>query len=256
MTTVEMVLSSLCELAPLERKLDFDNVGLLVGDARQSVFSVLLTLDITKDVIEEAGTKGCQLIVSHHPLFFSLPKALRFDCPETANVAQLLQSGVSAVCMHTNLDLAAGGVNDVLLTRLQLAPAGAFGEDALGRVGFVQEEMPAGAFAAFVKQALGCRVVRFVDAGRPVSKVAVVGGSGGDQIEAALLAGCDTLVTADVKHHQFLEAQDRAFNLIDAGHYHTEHPVLDAVYALLQQRHPELTLLRSSALEQDRVLIV
>ena len=79
MTTVEMVLSSLCELAPLERKLDFDNVGLLVGDARQSVFSVLLTLDITKDVIEEAGTKGCQLIVRQHPLCFSLPKALRCD---------------------------------------------------------------------------------------------------------------------------------------------------------------------------------
>ena len=256
MTTVEMVFSSLCELAPLDLKMDFDNVGLLVGDARQRVSSVLLTLDITKDVIEEAETEGCQLIVSHHPLFFSLPRALRFDCPETANVARLLQSGISAVCMHTNLDLADGGVNDVLLARLQLAPVGELGDSALGRVGFVQEEMPACAFAAFVKQALGCRVVRYVDAGCPVSKVAVVGGSGGDQIETALLAGCDTLVTADVKHHQFLEAQDRAFNLIDAGHYHTERPVLDAVYALLQQRHPELTLLRSATLEQDRVLTV
>ena len=110
--------SSLCDMAPVERKMEFDNVGLLAGDAGQEVSRVLLCLDITMQAVEEARQQRCQLIVSHHPLFFSLPKALRCDCYETARVTRLLQYGISAICMHTNLDCAAGGVNDGLLQRL------------------------------------------------------------------------------------------------------------------------------------------
>lgn len=256
MTTVGMVLGSLCDMAPVERKMEFDNVGLLAGDAGQEVSRVLLCLDITMQAVEEARQQRCQLIVSHHPLFFSLPKALRCDCYETARVTCLLQYGISAICMHTNLDCAAGGVNDVLLQRLGLSAQGGLGEQALGRIGLCGQGMTAQAFARFVKQCLGCRVVRFVDGGRPVHRVAVVGGSGGDFVGEALEAGCDTLVTADVKHHEFLEAAERGLTLLDAGHYHTERPVLEAVRAFLEKRHPELTLVPSDTLVQDEVFAV
>ena len=134
MTTVGMVLGSLCDMAPVERKMEFDNVGLLAGDAGQEVSRVLLCLDITMQAVEEARQQRCQLIVSHHPLFFSLPKALRCDCYETARVTRLLQYGISAICMHTNLDCAAGGVNDVLLQRLGLSAQGGLGEQAVPRL--------------------------------------------------------------------------------------------------------------------------
>ena len=256
MTTVGGVLEALCRMAPIEQKMEFDNAGLLVGDAGQEVSRVLLCLDITREVIEEAKRQECQLIVSHHPLFFTLPKALRSDAYETQKVSQLIQYGISAICMHTNLDCAAGGVNDVLLQRLKLSGGGSFGEHALGRIGYCNESMALREFALFVKEALGCRVVRFVDGGRPVCKVGVVGGSGGDFVGQALLAGCDTLVTADVKHHQFLEASERGLNLLDVGHYHTERPVLDAVRAFLEEQQMSLTLIPSATLIQDGVFAV
>ena len=171
-------------------------------------------------------------------------------------MTRLLQYSISAICMHTNLDCAAGGVNDVLLQRLGLSAQGGLGEQALGRIGLCGQGMTAQAFARFVKQCLGCRVVRFVDGGRPVHRVAVVGGSGGDFVGEALEAGCDTLVTADVKHHEFLEAAERGLTLLDAGHYHTERPVLEAVRAFLEKRHPELTLVPSDTLVQDEVFAV
>ena len=224
------ILETLDKLAPISAKLEFDNAGFIAGDGEAPVSRVLLCMDVTMPVIEEAKEKDCQLIVSHHPLFFKLPKFLRADCFETAKAARLLRYGLSAIGMHTNLDL--------------------------WRMGELAAPMDASAFARQVKGQLGCEGVKVYDAGRPVHKVAVVGGSGGSYVGAALEQGCDTLVTADIKHHQWLEAEERHLNLLDAGHYHTERPVLRVVEKHLAAHHPELTLLRSKTLEQDIVLFV
>ncbi|MBQ2697872.1 MAG: Nif3-like dinuclear metal center hexameric protein [Clostridia bacterium] len=250
------ILETLDKLAPISAKLEFDNAGFIAGDGEAPVSRVLLCMDVTMPVIEEAKEKDCQLIVSHHPLFFKLPKFLRADCFETAKAARLLRYGLSAIGMHTNLDLWEGGVNDVLLDCLALSPLGNVGKDQLGRMGELAAPMDAVAFARQVKEQLGCEGVKVYDAGRPVHKVAVVGGSGGSYVGAALEQGCDTLVTADIKHHQWLEAEERHLNLLDAGHYHTERPVLRVVEKHLAAHHPELTLLRSKTLEQDIVLFV
>ena len=108
-------------------------------------------------------------------------------------------------------------------------------------------EQPLAEFAAFVKSALSCPGLRFADAGRPVRRVAVGGGSCGGAIDDVLAAGCDTLVTADLKYNHFEEAKYRGLNLIDAGHFETENPVCAVLERVLREALPELTVLRAKA---------
>lgn len=258
--TVQQLFDCLTAAAPLSLAMDFDNPGLLVGNPEQQATSALLCLDITGAVIEEAEDRGCNLIVSHHPLFFSLPKALLTGAGGPAGRAvRMLRSDLSAICLHTNMDIATGGVNDLLIQKLQLSPAGRFGrtgegeETCIGRIGLLGAPLPPADFAARVKRLLGCGVVRYLPGGRPVQRVAVVGGSGGDMAEQALEAGCDTLVTADIKHHVFLEAAEQNLTLIDAGHYHTERFLVEFFEQLIHKSYPDFPVVVSKSIERDIV---
>lgn len=238
MAKVKDIFNALQGLAPVELKLGFDNVGLLVGSWEDDVRTVLTALDITREVIGEGRRLGAELIVSHHPMFFELKSVTDGDVTG-ARVLELARSGMSAICMHTNLDRALGGVNDALAEALGLADTETFGGEAVGRVGWVEEQsLPA--FMARVKAALNADGLRFVDAGRPVNRVAVLGGAGGGDMMDAFSAGADTYVTADVKHHQFIDARELGLNLIDAGHFSTENVVVPVLAGLLEGEFPEL----------------
>jgi len=113
MPSVKDINEYLSLIAPLNYKMDFDNVGFLVGCAEAEVSHILISLDITSDVITEALDTGAQLIVSHHPLFFSLKTVTDQDIIGR-KIVRMLSGGLSAICMHTNLDAARGGVNDAL----------------------------------------------------------------------------------------------------------------------------------------------
>ncbi len=238
MAKVKEILATLEALAPTRLKMGFDNVGLLVGDGENEADRVLCALDITLDVIEEGRKMGAQLIVSHHPMFFEL-KAV--NCSDIAGrrVLALAGSGMAAICMHTNLDIAPGGVNDALARTLGLEGVAPFGEESCGRIGDVPE-MPLRDFLKIVKGALGADGLRFVDSGRAVRRVAVLGGSGGGNMTEAFEAGADTYVTADVKHHQFIDAGELGINLIDAGHFSTENVVVPVLAETIRRAHPEL----------------
>ncbi len=238
MVEIHEIFQALNELAPVEGKLGDDNVGLLVGSWEDRVERVLVALDITMDVIGEARSMGAELIVSHHPLFFERRDVTDSD-PTGARILALARSGMSAICMHTNLDVAPGGVNDALCETLGLEDTETFGPEACGRVGYVPRQSLFD-FMAHVKGALNAGGLRYVDAGRPVCRVAVLGGSGGGDMPDALAAGADTYVTADVKHHQFLDAAQMGINLIDAGHFSTENVVVPVLAGLLEERFPEL----------------
>ena len=214
------------ELAPRSLKLDFDNVGHLVGRAERDVHKILVALDITDAVIEEAISLGAELIVSHHPLFFSL-KSVTDSTPEGQKILKLAEHGVAAICMHTNLDAAAGGVNDALAQTLGLTNIGQFDPiSEIGRVGELAEPLSMPRFLSLVKERLASNGLRYHDAGREVRRVAVCGGSGGGELELAVDAGCDTYVTADIKYDQFLRAAELGLNLIDADHFCTENVVV------------------------------
>ena len=172
MPTVGEVFDFLNTKAPVETKLDFDNVGLLAGSRDWQVSSALLALEITGEVIEEARAMKAGLVLSHHPLFFEL-NAVSSEVPQGKKVMDLLTSGIAAICMHTNLDAADGGVNDALAAALGLGDARPYEPEHICRLGALPEAMPLEAFLGRAKERLGCAGLRYVDGGRPVCLVAV-----------------------------------------------------------------------------------
>ena len=226
---------------PFSTKLDFDNVGLLAGEPEKEVHRALCALDVTDAVIEEAAALGAELIVAHHPLIFHALKSVCSDDLVGRKIYALARNGVSAICMHTNLDAAAGGVNDALMETLgcvDVRPLG--GEGAMPRIGRLPQCTPLEDFLAQTKRALGANGLRYAGDGRPISVVGCCGGSGGDFLEEAIAAGCDAFVTADVKHDRFRAAEEYGVNLIDGGHFSTENVVVPRIRQLLLDGFPSL----------------
>lgn len=249
MAAVTDIYAALDEWAPFAIQMDFDNAGFLVGRGDREVQRILVALDITEEVAEEAGRMGAQLIVSHHPVIFHPVKSVTDGDVTGRILLRLAEGGVAAICAHTNLDAAQGGVNDCLAQRLGLTEIEQLHQDGvlpdgspygIGRVGAAHRAgLSAGGYAAYVKEQLNAASVRYVDSGRQVRKVAVGGGSCGSMLADALAAGCDTFVTADVKYDVFLQARALGINLMDAGHYATEHVVCPALAGFLSTRFPQ-----------------
>ena len=237
--TVQQVLDELRRFAPPELAQDWDNVGLLV-DAGRPVTGVLTALDITAEVVREAAALGCELIVAHHPVIFHPIKALApGDVP-----ALLVQKGISAICMHTNLDAAEGGVNDTLAAILGMRDTRSFA-DGCGRIGTV-DETSAAALAAFCQKTLGPGV-HYVEAGRPVRCLAEVSGAGGSYWQEAMALGADCLVTGEAAHHNGIDAKRCGFGLVVAGHWGTEHPIAAVLKDRLARAFPGLTVAAAAA---------
>ena len=239
MSTVRDIFDALCEMAPLSLQMDFDNAGFLVGRGDRDVTKALLSLDITDQVVEEAVEERAQLIISHHPVIFQGVKTLTDDSA-TVKLLRMAERGISAVCMHTNLDIAEGGVNDILIEILGASCEGPLDKDCCGRVGRLPESISLNDFLIQCKTNLNARGLRYYDAGKPVSRLAVMGGAGADALEDAVALGCDTYVTSDIKYHQFLRAAELGLNLIDADHYCTENPVIPVLAQRLSLRFPEV----------------
>lgn len=249
MATVNDIYAFLNDLAPVRYQMDFDNAGFLVGDGSAAVEHVLLALDITNEVIAEAAALHAQLIVSHHPLIFTPLRRAVADDLTGRKVLALARNGIAAVCMHTNLDIAEGGVNDALMAALGAEVTGGLepsGTDAdggaltCGRVGRLPESMALSDFLPYVADRLRANGLRYVGGGRPVQKLAVCGGSGGSMLDLAAQMGCDTFVTADVKYDRFLAAKELGINLIDADHFCTENVIIPILCEKLRARFPAL----------------
>ncbi|WP_300415705.1 Nif3-like dinuclear metal center hexameric protein [uncultured Oscillibacter sp.] len=247
MPTVGEIEQALFELAPRECAQDWDNVGFLVGRRDREVRKVLVALDITEDVIEEAVRWGADLIVSHHPVIFHGQKSVTDRDVTGGRVLRLIEGGLSAICMHTNLDCAEGGVNDVLARALGIEKPEGFTSVGVGRCGCLEEPRVLPEFVRFVSKTLDCNGVRYAGAGKPVYRVAVGGGACGEFQDAAIYAGCDTFVTADLSYHQFVDAKAKGINLIDAGHFPTEDLVCGPVMAFLKKRFPNLSVQKSAS---------
>ena len=254
MATVADILQFVESLAPRYMKCDWDNVGLLCGRKDREVKKILVALDPFRSVIEEAIEIGADCIVTHHPLIFRNPlMAVNEDTEAGRCVLTLMEHGIAAINAHTNYDLAPDGVNDVLARTLGLADIEVInpeGTDAEGRsYGLLRcgtiGEIALKAFLVGVKEHLDCQGLRYVDAGKPVRKVAVGGGSCADEMHDALAAGCDTFVTADVKYNQFRTAYELGLNLIDAGHFHTENPAMPVLADKLQAEFPAVEVIFS-----------
>lgn len=254
MNTVLEVYNLLQKKAPFELQMDFDNSGFLVGRAEHHINRILVALDITEPVIEEAINCGAQLIVAHHPVIWGGAKSVTDQTPTGRKLLLMAEHGIAAICAHTNLDAVEDGVNDALAMKLGLADVGQLHQDGvddqgrpygIGRIGTVPEQSLYD-FALSVKELLGSNGIRLVDGGKPVRTVAVGGGSCSNMLRDAIAQGCDTFVTADVKYDGFLDAKALGINLIDAGHYPTENVVCPVLQSWLQDAFPDVDVLVSA----------
>lgn len=247
MPTVSDIMKYMDTIAPPNMKESWDNVGLNCGHSDAAVSKILVALDPFPHVCQEAKEWGAQLLVTHHALIWK-PGFITDGSVWGQSTLFLIENGIAHINAHTNLDCAPGGVNDVLAATLGLQNIEVIhpmGTDENGnpwgllRCGRVAEQ-PLGDFLAVVKEKLGCPGLRYADGGRSVHKVAVGGGSCAGELMDALRAGCDTFVTADVKYNQFWDARDMGVNLIDAGHFWTENPVVTVLAEKISAAFPDL----------------
>ena len=245
--------------APYYTKFDFDNVGMLLGFCEKKVHSVLVALDITDWVVDEAVQSGVDLIVSHHPLWFDGLKKVTDDDEKGRKIIRMLTSGISSICLHTNMDTADGGVNDALMAALGarvtglLDPHGVHPDGrpyGVSRLGEMEQPVDFREFLYRAKTALHSNGLRYHNAGRAVHKIACCGGSGGSDMQKAFYAGCDTFVTADLKYDQFLWAREYGLNLIDGDHFCTENLVVPVMADMLRNEYPELEVHVSASHDQ------
>ena len=249
MATVNDIYAFLNDLAPVRYQMDFDNAGFLVGDGSAAVERVLLALDITDEVIEEAAELHAQLIVSHHPLIFTPLRRATADDLTGRKVLALARHGVAAICMHTNLDAAPGGVNDVLADLLRIENRRDFADNC-GRIGTLNVPTTAQQLAETCSRMLHTHC-KFVEADHPVEKLAEVSGAGGSYLQQAIDEGADCLVTGEAAHHIAILAKQKGVGLVVAGHWGTEHPVVFALTDALTERLPKEVTVAPSLADVD-----
>lgn len=237
MATAADILKFINTVAPFDSQMSWDNSGLLIGDSDCVAEQIGLCLDITHRTITAAKQCGANVIVSHHPVIFSPLKSVAAGSVQY----ELIRSGITAICAHTNFDLAAGGVNDMLAGVVGLenvTPLDDGNTLPLGRIGDTDKDYTPENFAGRVKDSLGCGRVRLVPGVTPIKKVAVCGGAGADLLTVAVKNGADALVTGEAKHHELLLADELGITLIDAGHFSTEHPAMYALKSMLEAEFP------------------
>lgn len=202
--------------APFDTAEEWDNCGLAVGSLENDVTKILVALDVTEEVINEAVNIGAQLVVTHHPLIFTPVSSVTAD----SLLYKAVKSGVTFISSHTCLDKAIGGVNDCLARKVGLKNVKTSEADSFLKIG---ETSPctAAEFAVKVKNALGGKVT-FTDNGKVLTKVAFCSGAGGDLVALAAESGADALLTGEAKHHEYLEAKRLGIALFGAGHFETE----------------------------------
>ena len=256
MVTVAQIFQFINGFAPFRSAMDFDNVGLLIGSPETSVHTVIVTMDITPKVVRQALEENAQLIISHHPVIFHPLKRLSpADLPYI-----LVQKGICALAVHTNYDLAKGGVNDCLAQRLQLQNIAMLEEYersglALSLMGELQCEMLPGEFAAFVKERLGCKGLKFTVGNSNVKKVALACGAGGGSVFAAGDAGADAFVCGECKHHELLAACDMGLTMVDAGHFATEDVAIEPLCDRLAAAFEQVRFVKSVQVDEVEFLV-
>ena len=230
-------------IAPLSSAMEYDNVGLLIGDMNEIVTKAVVALDITDEVIDEAVENGANLIISHHPVIFEPLKSIE----KNSVVYKLINRDIAALCLHTNLDLSpVFGVNTCLADAVGVK-GGEFVEGECLYIGELDKAVPNSEFAQAVKQALSCKGLRYTLGDKTVRRVAICSGSGGDLALLAAEKGADVLLTGEIKHHEIIAANHADIAVVDAGHFKSEDIVIEPFCKKLTERFEDVEFIRSIA---------
>ena len=249
MTKVREIASAIEEFAPLRLQESYDNAGLQVGDPDAEVSGILLCLDVTEDILEEAARRSCSMVVSHHPLIFRGLKSLTGADETQRLVLRALRDGIAVYSAHTNLDSTRSGVSCEMAGMLgvrnlrPLEPSAPDAPTGLGVVGDI-EPAPKLAFLRKVKEKFGVRALRYSAGRRDIlvaKRVALCGGSGASLIQQAIDAGADVYITGDIKYHDFTGYGDRIL-LADVGHYESELCSEHIFSRIIREAFPEMVV--------------
>lgn len=232
--------------APSDKALGFDNVGLLIGTQRKDIRRVLVALDCTLSVANEAVEKSCDMVLTHHPLPFNGIKRILPDGAVTAPIYTLINNGIGLYAAHTNLDAEIQGVNDQLCKCLQIIDFKIVGDEGIMRVGKLENPTMLEDYIRFAEKAL-CTKFHFSGKNRMIQTVAVMGGSGGGDYELAVKNGADLYITGECKHNQAIEAEHMGLSIAIGGHYETEVVVLKPLIEYLESVTSDMQFIHASS---------
>lgn len=255
-TTIQDIANFLAALAPTAAAESYDNVGILVGYPDKKSTGILINLDVTEAVLEEAIALGINTIVTHHPIWFSGRKRLNGEDYVSRIIMQAIKHDIALIACHTNLDNIRTGVNQKIAEKLGLENVQFLqakpnlGEHVLGSgmIGDLPVAMEKNAFLEKVKQAFLCGGIRYADCNKiHIQKVAICGGSGSFLTSAALKAGADAFVTGDISYHKFFDNEEKLL-LLDIGHYESEQFTSELIYNYLSEKIPNFAVHLSNVL--------
>lgn len=246
---IKEVVATLERFAPLPLQEGYDNAGLQVGLTEADASGVLLCLDVTEAVIDEAARRGCNLVVSHHPLLFHALKHVTAATQPERCVCAAIRAGITLYAAHTNLDNAPGGVNHAMARLLGLTDTRflmpAPGGGGSGLVGELPEAVEPARFLRLVKDAFGVACLCHNEGPKhPIRRVALCGGAGAFLADEAVRAGADAFVTGEVGYHHFFGYENELW-LLALGHYQSERHTVDLLYDILHEAHPDLRLVKT-----------
>jgi dinuclear metal center YbgI/SA1388 family protein len=226
---------------PISLASEWDNIGLQIGNENQIISNILLSLDLTDEVISEAIESQSNLIVVHHPVIFKPLKQLVTSNYQSKLIHRLIKEDICVYVAHTNFDVSNYGMNTILAEKLQLNNHSVLlfetDQEGLGRKGELANEMTIAEYAKFVKKVFNIDTMRLIttsDLNHIVSTAAVVGGSGSHIIHTGLLDEVDVYITGDIKYHDALDAINKGYTIFDVGH-NIEKEALPKLKELLQE---------------------
>ncbi|MBR1405529.1 MAG: Nif3-like dinuclear metal center hexameric protein [Bacteroidales bacterium] len=244
------ITAALEAFAPLRIQEDWDNSGLCIGSPEDEVCGVLIGFDCTAELLDEAVEKGCDMVITHHPLLFKGIRQIRPGDPVSDAVIRAVRAGISVYAAHTTADKVIEGVSGAMARRLGLTDIAILEDEGgygLGAVGNLPCPMTGSEALAYVKEKFGLEVVR---SSRPLEtpfrRVALCGGSGGSEIPAAIRSGADLYISADISYHHFFTP--KGFMVMDIGHFESEVEIVEILCKVIREKFPTFAVRISDTL--------
>lgn len=256
MIKVNNIIKEMELLAPTYLKEDFDNVGLMVGDKNKEVKKVLLALDCTLKVIEEAKKENVDLIITHHPLIFKRPSSITTDTLQGKKIIELIKNDISLYSSHTNLDSVENGLNDTIVSILGFDNSKILEKNkrddkaGLGRIVSLNESIQLEDLISKIKKSLNINNLRVVKGKDKVNKIAIINGSGQDFIGKAVALGADCIITGDTTYHFASDYKEMKISILDVGHFASEQITFFNVMENLKEKFKDVEFI-TSTVEED-----
>ena len=241
--------------APLRIQESWDNSGLIIGSPDDEVHGVMVGFDCTPELIREAVEKGCDMVVTHHPLIFKGIRRIDGKDPVGAAIMQAVRSGVSVYAAHTTADKVIAGVSGAMARRLELKNVHILvpeddGTVGLGCIGTLPRPMTGIEVLSYVQEKFGLKVIKSSrPLETPITKVALLGGGGGAETGLALSKGAQLYITADISYHSFFTPE--GFMVMDIGHFESEVEIVDILLAEIRKNFPTFASYKSAALDRS-----